>query len=396
MYLLILLLIILISILVYTIRCNEHFIVSDITPETSTLVSSLLPYNTDSLPKQETNSQVDSQNIRIDQTLIQTLSSMKNIEIDTLLPNTKLISNGDSPEFREIKGINLYEKEQIISKFISYINEKTKYSFSVIEPAMVDLYVRSLNKDTITKKFVVYLYIYEKTIGYVKRLIVTFVKTEYKTISGNIIIENIDIPEDAKLDNRPILPGVEQSVKTNTITEDPEYHLADDKPNYNLLSKEDLVKEAERRKYIEKIRKEYKCFGVPDGELITNKLECIKFGGVWDRPVEDSTECPYYNTNKNYINDRGSVKNDYCEMPAGVQIMGYRFYKQGPDSFNPLCYNCKTDLIGQGTLGNCCQKQANDKLTYPSLKSPDYKFSGDSIDRFNNRTDIFSLNLSVN
>lgn len=396
MYRLIVLLIALICLYFYIKYCKkrEYFVISDITPKLDVLTT-LLPYNAENLPKKETNIALDSQNIEIDKKVMNILSSIKNVEIYTLMPNASLIINYINPDFREIQGINPDEQENVLRKFISYINDKTGYSFSILETTKADIYSKSPQKDTITKKFVIYLYIYEKTIGYTKRLIVTFNKTEYKTISGKIVIDNIDIPDDAKLDIIPLLPGIDQSVKINTITEEPGYYRVDDKPKYTLVTKEDIEKETARRNFVQKLRKEFNCFGVPQGELITNKLECINFGGVWDRPVEESNECPYYNANKNYLNNRGLAKNDYCEMPDGVQIKGYRFYKEDPESFNPLCYNCKTDLIGQGTLGMCCDKQVN-KLNYPSLKSPDYKFPGDQLDRFNNRTDIFSLNLSVN
>jgi hypothetical protein len=387
-----LIILIIVLVLYLYLRKIENFVISDTSPDLK-VINKLLPYNVESLPQKEENV---SQNIQIDRNVMNILSSIRNVEIDTLLPNDTIITTSINPEFREIQSVNNYEKDQILKAFINYINISTGYSFSILETTKTDLYLSSPQMGTITKKFVIYLYIYEKTIGYTKRLIVTFIKTENKTVSGNIIIENIEIPLDAKLDNRPLLPGINESVKINTITNEPGYHIADDKPKYTLVSKEDIEKEAERRIYIEKLRKEYKCFGVPQGELITNKLECINFGGVWDRPVEDPNECPYYNANKNYLNERGNVKNDYCEMPDGIQIKGYRFYKEDPDSFKPMCYNCKTDLIGQGTLGYCCDSQAKDKLKYPTLKSPDYKFPGDSLDRFNNRTDIYSLNLSVN
>ena len=67
----------------------------------------------------------------IDNKVIEVLNSIKNIEIDIVLPNTKIISEELSLDFREIKGINTQEKEQILSKFISYINEKSGYSFSI-------------------------------------------------------------------------------------------------------------------------------------------------------------------------------------------------------------------------------------------------------------------------
>ena len=110
------------------------------------------------------------------------------------------------------------------------------------------------------------------------------------------------------------------------------------------------------------------------------------FGGVWDKPVNDNTECPYYLANKNYDNNRGGVKNDYCEFPSGLKVVSYRSVSAEPDSI-PLCYNCKTNLIGQGTLGHCCNTQTN-------LKSPDYKFPGDQLDRYNSKDILSSAGLN--
>ena len=58
------------------------------------------------------------------------------------------------------------------------------------------------------------------------------------------------------------------------------------------------------------------------------------------------------------------------------------------------CYNCKTDLIGKGTLGFCCDKQTNThNLEYSNLKSPDYKFSGDESIRQNSQNELLQLGL---
>lgn len=111
------------------------------------------------------------------------------------------------------------------------------------------------------------------------------------------------------------------------------------------------------------------CFGSIDTAGIETKEECENFGGTWDSPVKSDEDCPFYRANKNYPNDRGGGKlGGYCEMPSGISIIGYRYYD--PEN-KPLCYNCSTKLIGQGTLGYCCDSQ----------KYPDYKFSGDSEDR---------------
>lgn len=108
--------------------------------------------------------------------------------------------------------------------------------------------------------------------------------------------------------------------------------------------------------------------------------ECSAYKGTWDSPVRDSKLCPFYLANKNYSNTRGGVNvGGYCDLPSGTQALGFRFISSEPQ-YEPLCYNCNTKLIGQGSLGHCCQDQS-DKSLYPLLNGPDYKFPGDSNDR---------------
>ena len=99
--------------------------------------------------------------------------------------------------------------------------------------------------------------------------------------------------------------------------------------------------------------------------------------GLWDKPCNINNECPFYKKNKNYVNNRGGCVNGYCEMPKNIKRAGYKSYLVNK---KPFCYNCDiNDCIGEECF-TCCEEQ-KDRKKYPNLKSPDYIFSNDHIDR---------------
>ena len=56
-----------------------------------------------------------------------------------------------------------------------------------------------------------------------------------------------------------------------------------------------------------------------------------------------------------------------------------------------LCYNCKGD---NSDIMKCCEDQEKNISSYPNLKSPDYVFENDMIDRYNNiNHDIDIINI---
>jgi hypothetical protein len=97
-----------------------------------------------------------------------------------------------------------------------------------------------------------------------------------------------------------------------------------------------------------------------------------KQSGVWekqkaiDEPCTTNEQCPYYKANKPYINSRGGCVNGYCEMPIGVERIGFRSYKKNTDSF-PYCYGCTFD-----NMQVCCEEENPIK---------DYAFPFDLINR---------------
>lgn len=76
-----------------------------------------------------------------------------------------------------------------------------------------------------------------------------------------------------------------------------------------------------------------------------------------------------------------------------MKSVGYKKFLT-ETQYAPLCYNCKTGTIGEGTLGFCCEDQKNPK-EYPGLLSPDYAFQGDAQTRQQHRGLIELNKLSV-
>lgn len=94
--------------------------------------------------------------------------------------------------------------------------------------------------------------------------------------------------------------------------------------------------------------------------------------GIFDKPCNINEDCPFYNINKNYKNNYGGCKNNYCEMPLGIRPLG--FTKFDINNYKPLCYNCNSNKWKSITdLHNCCNEQINSTF----LLSPDYAFKYD-------------------
>jgi hypothetical protein len=133
------------------------------------------------------------------------------------------------------------------------------------------------------------------------------------------------------------------------------------------------------------------CFGIGGAQQITTLETCEKAGGTWDTPCQTDTDCPYYETNKNYLNRRGTCKNGYCELPIGCDSK-FRTFRTCGTQDKPQCYNCKEGFEGFGSMGECCEEQESftaldtsvncefDDI-YKCLKSADYSYPGDLNDR---------------
>ena len=98
--------------------------------------------------------------------------------------------------------------------------------------------------------------------------------------------------------------------------------------------------------------------------------------------VKKNTDCPFYESNKNYPNKFGGCRSDgYCQMPLNIKPLGYTGYYEEQ---KPMCYNCKNDAwFPTSRLATCCDEQKNNPKKYPFLKGPDYAFINDKTVRFN-------------
>ena len=118
----------------------------------------------------------------------------------------------------------------------------------------------------------------------------------------------------------------------------------------------------------------YQCYG---NTKIRNKENCIKSGGIWDKPCISNNECPFYKSNKNYENNRGGCMNGFCEMPINVKRLGFQQYDKNS---NPICHGCK--LMNE----KCC-------IVKNGMFSPDYVFDNDKQNRISKRDELNERNI---
>jgi hypothetical protein len=131
-------------------------------------------------------------------------------------------------------------------------------------------------------------------------------------------------------------------------------------------------------------RDRYKCFGKIEftqkeceapTDLVGNRVP----PGVWDTACIQNTDCPFYKANQNYPNTFGKCANGLCQMPKGVQRIGYRQFSKNT---LPLCYNC---TVGTHHMGTCCAHQ----------RQPDYVFDDDLRLRYKHRDELAKKGLTT-
>lgn len=83
---------------------------------------------------------------------------------------------------------------------------------------------------------------------------------------------------------------------------------------------------------------------------------------VWDTPCVANTDCPFYQKNTHYKNYRGGCNDGYCEMPLGVERVGYTKHEG-----EPFCHGC-----ADPNNPRCCKRGGKD-----------YAFAFDEYERLN-------------
>jgi len=177
--------------------------------------------------------------------------------------------------------------------------------------------------------------------------------------------------------------------------------------NHNFSNKPILEKDPDAivhlyKKYLEsfKLKNQYACFNLDynpefkesnfldyySREMCESNLDMYgrkKTFGVFDKPCQEDSECPFYKINKNYENDFGKCINGKCQLPLNMENIGYHYFKTDKAK-KPLCYNCKSnDKFQIETLLDTCCDEQYDKTKYPFLNSPDYAFEDDIVNRTN-------------
>lgn len=289
----------------------------------------------------------------------------------------------------------------VFEEFLWRLNQFIPYNFTLIniEDSEVETYENM-------KKFNLQAFIYDPGNNFGSTLYVTLLKDNEKPselIRGKLIVE--EIKTSTNLEKPPTYYPYTSVVDTSALrSELPEEYAKMSKvpgifsqvPSFfskeekNIMTKEQLneildIKNKNAQMEDQESQNVYQCFG---GQNVGAKTEesCVNSGGFWDTPVKDSSDCPFYKSNENYPNARGGMRESgYCEMPIGVQTLGFRGVRSGT---KPLCYNCLT-VNEQGetikALGDCCEDQKNNPEMYPKLVTPDYAFPGDLIERRANK-----------
>lgn len=321
----------------------------------------------------------NSTGIRIDKDFLFFVDSLTNKTIYEDVPAHMEIMSDSSTS--NVKNIDQHELDNIINIIINIINKSLNTQFVLLNKGIIEITNMTVKNNKISKEYIIPIFIYNKSINYVKGIKINCIYNIFYNKTGDIRIKSI-IPIE-KIDfNESLLPSISLTDKYSNS------NINNTTPQI-LVTDKDIEIETNRKIKLQKIKDTYTCFGIPESQYIQTKSECTSFGGIWDKAVNNDEECPFFQSNKNYLNNRGGVKNDYCELPSGIQSNGYRYYNSDSHSI-PLCYNCKHNLIGQGTLGKCCKIQSENK----NLKSPDFKYPGDKLDRYNSRHILALQNLN--
>lgn len=300
--------------------------------------------------------------------------------------NFKMIKS----EIQAINKLNIEFLRRINKEQINVMNEKDKlyngkleyqiYSYKIIE-------IKYINSNKLKPIFAIQINLFQEYNYFIN----SFAYAGF--IDNNINIFNVEFI--GVLPNSDFLntPGYNHNLPTNYFILNKNFN--DFQPR--LKDVNEVVKIIDNKKKLNALESNYACFNTnvdsPNYILkYDTKTLCEsaidhygrpKEVGIYDKPCVKDNECPFYKSNKNYKNNFGGCINGKCELPVNMKNIGYHYYSYNKN-FNPLCYNCKDknfNLIS-GNLDDCCEKQFN-KNEYKNLKSPDYAFKNDIINRIN-------------
>jgi len=227
-------------------------------------------------------------------------------------------------------------------------------------------------------------YLYVPTfsyIGYIKNNVPILTNIKYigRNSTDNILLSDFYNPKEIKQEiinsnfsNAPLIEKDPDAIVALTKAHQESYKLKNQYACFNLNYDPKL-----KNNYILPYYSRESC------ESMYDAYGKAKEVGIFDTPCKTDNDCPFFQINKNYKNDYGKCKSDgYCQLPVNMKPIGYRYYTNNLYNM-PLCYNCDSKNFKVSTvLGPCCKDQY-DKEKYPFLKTPDYAFENDFLDRKN-------------
>lgn len=278
-----------------------------------------------------------------------------------------------------------------VKKFLSKNLEYTRYNCSKMsecEPKVINFNLIKIEKSdqNIRITFIAEIYIKNKAHSYLLEFVCEINNDKH-------IINSIELIGNRFQDKIDLLPGYENKIENVNIYSSFPQHQYNmnhtyyrDSDEKKILSNDETIKKILKKK---KKDTEYSCIGKiaynkQDCEDKTNELHIDSKIGIWDKKCNYDSECPFYQSNKNYPNRRGKCINGTCEFPLGIKRVSFRKYDK---KHRPICYNCKKGY-------DCCNSQL-DKKKYPKLSTPDYIFNNDFSDRNKYSEILAKKNLKV-
>jgi len=304
-------------------------------------------------------------------------------------------------DYNEIKSpiedINILNKEfkkraDLRQKDILNNNELVMFGtqpFDIFKYKIVE--IRYLNDDINKPFYIIIICLFREQelyintfayIGYIENNIPYIKNTEY---IGRNSTDTILLPDfynkseptyeiiNKNFSNSPILNKDPDAVKHITKQQKEAYKIKNNYACFNLNYDASNAKDT----YILPYYTRQECEAMYDAYGKTKKV------GIFDKPCKKDDECPFYKMNKNYDNNLGGcMKDGKCQLPSNMRNIGFHYFEASDNSY-PLCYNCDSkELKDISPPDNCCKEQ-NDTQKYGFLKSPDYAFDDDYIERKN-------------
>ena len=293
---------------------------------------------------------------------------------------------------KEINTLNIDFLKRINNKQVNIMSQKDKLyngkmEYQIYNYKIIDIkYINSNSKKPI---FVIIVNLFQEYNYYINSFsYIGYIDNENKVRIFNC--EFIGVYPSAQFLNTS---GYDEKLPTNYYILNKNFN--DFQPRMNDINK--VVKIIDNKKKLNSLESNYACFNTDinsPNKILKHDTKTLcesnidQYGrpkpvGIFDKPCEKDEECPFYKSNKNYKNNFGGCINGKCMLPLNMKNIGYHYYSYNKN-YNPLCYNCDNkefDLLSN-KLNDCCKDQF-DKNKYKELKSPDYAYKNDIINRIN-------------